>query len=89
MLKVIDRVINKASYRFKFIDLGGGFGFSYEKNNKKFNFKIFNSLINNFLKKHRSKIIFEPGRSIIANTGILISKVLYKKIRKKKKLYNT
>jgi len=84
MLKVIDRVINKASYRFKFIDLGGGFGFSYEKNNKKFNFKIFNSLINNFLKKHRSKIIFEPGRSIIANTGILISKVIYIKRNKNK-----
>ena len=84
MLKVIDRVINKADYKFKFIDLGGGFGFSYEKNNKKFNFKIFNSLINNFLKKHRSKIIFEPGRSIIANTGILISKVIYIKRNKNK-----
>ena len=84
MLKVIDRVINKASYKFKFIDLGGGFGISYEKNNKKFNFKIFNSLINNFLKKHRSKIIFEPGRSIIANTGILISKVIYIKRNKNK-----
>ena len=84
MLKVIDRVINKASYKFKFIDLGGGFGISYEKNNKKFNFKIFNSLINNFLKKHRSKIIFEPGRSIIANTGILISKVIYIKRNKSK-----
>ena len=84
MLKVIDRVINKANYRFEFIDLGGGFGISYEKNNKKFNFKIFNSLINNFLKKHRSKIIFEPGRSIIANTGILISKVLYIKKNKNK-----
>jgi diaminopimelate decarboxylase len=84
MLKVIDRVINKASYRFKFIDLGGGFGISYEKNNKKFNFKIFNSLINNFLKKHKSKIIFEPGRSIIANTGILITKVIYIKKNKNK-----
>ena len=84
MLKVIDRVINKANYRFEFIDLGGGFGISYEKNNKKFNFKIFNFLINYFLKKHRSKIIFEPGRSIIANTGILISKVLYIKRNKNK-----
>jgi len=84
MLKVIDRVINKTNYRFEFIDLGGGFGVSYEKKNKQFNFKIFNSLINNFLKKHRSKIIFEPGRSIIANTGILISKVIYIKKNKNK-----
>ena len=35
MLKVIDRVINKTGYRFKFIDLGGGIGISYEKNNKR------------------------------------------------------
>ena len=82
MLKVIDRVINKTGYRFEFIDLGGGIGISYEKNNKKFNFKIFNSLINNFLKKNRSRIIFEPGRSIIGNAGILISKVIYIKKNK-------
>ena len=84
MLKVIDRVINKTGYRFKFIDLGGGIGISYEKNNKNFNFKIFNNLINNFLKKHNSRIIFEPGRSIIGNSAILISKIIYIKKNKNK-----
>ena len=84
MLKVIDRVINKTGYRFEFIDLGGGIGISYEKNNKNFNFKIFNNLINNFLKKHNSKIIFEPGRSIIGNSAILISKIIYIKKNKNK-----
>ena len=84
MLKVIDRVINKTGYRFEFIDLGGGIGISYEKNNKNFNFKIFNNLINNFLKKHNSRIIFEPGRSIIGNSAILISKIIYIKKNKNK-----
>ena len=84
MLKVIDRAINKTGYRFKFIDLGGGIGIPYEKNNKNFNFKIFNNLISNFLKKHNSKIIFEPGRSIIGNSGILISKIIYIKKNKNK-----
>ena len=84
MLKVIDRAINKTGYRFKFIDLGGGIGISYEKNNKNFNFKIFNNLISNFLKKHNSKIIFEPGRSIVGNSGILISKIIYIKKNKNK-----
>ena len=36
------------------------------------------------LKKHRSRIIFEPGRSIIGNAGILISKVIYIKKNKNK-----
>ena len=85
MLKVIDKVINKTNYKFEFIDLGGGIGISYEKNNKKFNYKTLNSLVKKLLKKHTSKIIFEPGRSIIADTGILISKVIYIKNNKNKK----
>ncbi len=84
MLKVIEKVINKTKYKFEFIDLGGGIGVSYKKNNKKFNYKILNSLVKNFIKKHKSKIIFEPGRSIIANTAILISKIIYIKNNKNK-----
>ena len=30
-----------------------------------------------FLKNNNSKIIFEPGRSIVGNTGILISTIIY------------
>jgi len=84
MLNVIDKIINKTGHSFEFIDLGGGIGISYEKNNKKFNFKVFYSLIKNFLKKHKSKIIFEPGRSIIGNTAVLITKVIYVKKNKNK-----
>ena len=43
----------------------------------KLNYKKYNSAINKFLKNHKSKIIFEPGRSIIGDAGILISKVIY------------
>ena len=54
------------------------------QNNKKLNFKIYNSLINKFLKKNNSKIIFEPGRSIIGDAAILITKVIYIKKNKNK-----
>ena len=84
MLKTIDRSIRKSNHKFEFIDLGGGMGISYEKNNKKLNFKIYNSLINKFLKKNNSKIIFEPGRSIIGDAAILITKVIYIKKNKNK-----
>ena len=84
MLKVVDRVINKTKFKFEFIDFGGGIGISYEQKNRNFNFKIFNNLINNFLKKHNSKIIFEPGRSIIGNAAILITKIIYIKKNKNK-----
>ena len=83
MLKVIDKTINKTKYNFKFIDLGGGMGISYN-DNKIINYKKYNIDIKRFLKKHKSKIIFEPGRSIIGNTGTLLSKIIYIKKSEKK-----
>ena len=84
MLKVVDRIIKKSTHKFKFIDLGGGMGIPYENKVKKLNYKKYNSAINKFLKIHKSKIIFEPGRSIIGDVGILISKITYIKEIKSK-----
>ena len=84
MLNVLDKLIQKIGYNFEYIDLGGGMGIDYNKNNKKFNYKKYNQMIKKFLKKHKTKIIFEPGRSIIGDTGILISKIIYIKENAKK-----
>ena len=51
---------------------------------KKLNYAKYNNSIKKFLKVYKSKIIFEPGRSIIGNTGVLISKVIYIKKNGKK-----
>jgi len=84
MLNVVDKIINQSNHSFDFIDLGGGMGISYENNSKKLNYKKYNIAIKKFLKNHKSKIIFEPGRSIVGNTGSLISKVIYIKESDKK-----
>jgi diaminopimelate decarboxylase len=84
MLKVVDKIIKKSNYKFKFIDLGGGMGISYENNKKKLNYQKYNIAIKKFLRNHKSKIIFEPGRSIVGNIGTLISKVIYIKENYKK-----
>ena len=84
MLKAIDKIINKAKFNFEYIDLGGGMGISYEKNQKKLDYKKYKSAIEKFLRKNNSKLIFEPGRSIIGNTAILISRVIYLKETSKK-----
>ena len=62
---------------FKFIDLGGGMGISYAKNEKQLNLKKYAQLVNKFLEKKASKIIFEPGRFIVGNAAILITKIIY------------
>ena len=77
MLKVIDKIISKSNHKFEYIDLGGGMGIDYEHNNSKLNLKKYSKNIQKFLKKNNSKIIFEPGRSIIGNSAVLITKILY------------
>tara|TARA_B110000259_G_scaffold185054_1_gene233342 strand:- start:372 stop:1586 length:1215 start_codon:yes stop_codon:yes gene_type:complete len=84
MLKVVDNVIKRSKYEFEYIDLGGGMGISYDNNSKKLDYKKYNIEIKKFLKNYKSKIIFEPGRSIVGNVGSLISKVIYIKENEKK-----
>ena len=77
MLKILNRIINKSSHFFEFIDLGGGMGISYNDKIKKLNYSKYSREVYKFYKSQKSKIIFEPGRSIIGNAGVLISKVIY------------
>ena len=77
MLNVVNKTIQQSKYKFKYIDLGGGMGIQYEKNSNKLDYLKYNKLIKSFLKKNNTKIIFEPGRSIIGNAGCLISKITY------------
>ena len=84
MLKSISKILEKIKYRFEFIDLGGGMGISYDNKQKSLDYKKYQLVIKKFLNKYKSKIIFEPGRSIIGNTGTLISKIIYIKKSGKK-----
>ena len=77
VLSVINKIIDKTKINFKFIDLGGGIGIPYSKKENKINLKEYAKQVNKFIKNKRSKIIFEPGRFIIGNTAILITKIIY------------
>jgi len=84
MLKSITKILQKVKYEFEFIDLGGGMGISYNDYQKKLDYKKYCISIKKFLNKNKSRIIFEPGRSIIGNTGALISKIIYIKKSERK-----
>ena len=70
-------MIKKSNHNFDIIDLGGGMGIKYNNKTKKLNYKKYYIAIKKFLKKYKTKIIFEPGRSIIADSAILLTKILY------------
>ena len=84
MLNVLDKVIRKSNHKFEYVDLGGGMGIDYDHSNKKLNLKKYNSYIQKFLKVNSCKIIFEPGRSIIGDTAVLITNITYIKESDKK-----
>jgi diaminopimelate decarboxylase len=84
MLKVVDKIIRKSKYKFEYIDLGGGMGIDYDHNNSKLNLEKYSIDIKKFIKTHKVKIIFEPGRSIIGDSAILITKIIYIKEGDKK-----
>ena len=84
MLAVLDRVIKKSNYNFEYIDLGGGMGIDYSHSGTKLNFQKYHQSVQKFMNKNNSKIIFEPGRSIIGDAAILITKIIYIKEGHKK-----
>ena len=83
-LSVMQKLIIELKLNLNFVDLGGGFGIDYSGKDKTLNLTKYSKLVEKFAKKINCKIIFEPGRSIIGNTGILISKVQYIKRGNKK-----
>jgi diaminopimelate decarboxylase len=76
-LNVMSKLIKELKLNLKYVDLGGGFGINYTDKEKPINLNKYSKLVDNFAKKLNCKIIFEPGRSIIGNTGLLISKIQF------------
>ncbi len=84
VLSSFNKKINLIGINLKYIDLGGGTGIPYS-NEKKFNLQQYSNLVLKFKKINNVEIIFEPGRSICGNTGVLISKIIYLKDAPRKK----
>jgi len=84
-LKKVEQFIKEIKFYPEIIDLGGGFGIPYSEKDKVEPMENFGKKICEFLRKLKiKKLILEPGRFIVGNTGILITEVLYVKKRKDK-----
>ena len=85
MVSQVDKLLNSLKHKFDYVDFGGGMGIQYKKNSQKLNYVKYTKSIKTFIKKNKVNIIFEPGRSIVGNTGILLTKVIYVKDSKNRK----
>ena len=82
-LKKLADDLRKNGFMVPCLDLGGGIGVDY-KNNIEPNYSDYKKIINNLFLKSDYKLSFEPGRSLIAQAGILVTKVIRNKKTKDK-----
>ncbi len=88
--RMVDEVEDILERPLEFVDLGGGVGVSYELTGKRppslsaYTSTIVRAFGPRSRFKSRLRILIEPGRTISANAGVLVTKVLYRKPRPKK-----
>jgi diaminopimelate decarboxylase len=65
-------------FRIAFLDIGGGIGITY-RSEKPFALEEFARQIQPIIRDLDCRLILEPGRVILGNAGILVTRVLYRK----------
>ncbi len=69
----------------EYMDMGGGFGIAYRQKESPLDIEELASQIIPLIQEKELKLIMEPGRYLVANTGIMVTQILYRKRRKEKK----
>ena len=67
--------LRNLGYEVNHLDLGGGFGVDYTMKNS-LNYKSFSKALNEVFKNNEFQLSVEPGRSLIAESGVLLTKVI-------------
>jgi diaminopimelate decarboxylase len=83
MVALVDR-LRAAGVPIRHLDLGGGLGVAYESNQVAPDINVF---IGNMVAKAAGRdleIMIEPGRSIVGDAGVLLTRVLYRKLTPQK-----
>ena len=82
-LKVLIANIKDLGIEFKYLDLGGGLGITYSSEHPPLP-KEYGAAIIDAVRGLNIKLIFEPGRVIVGNAGVMVTRVLYRKEAGKK-----
>lgn len=77
MLVLVDE-LHKQNFRIKYLDVGGGLGISYADEKPPAPRELAEKLLP-LVDGRNLTLIVEPGRSIVGNAGILVTKALYLK----------
>ena len=78
MKKIADEFLTYG-VKLEYVDLGGGFGVNYSSNKDTLDIEGIGKLANMTFDKSGYKISFEPGRYLVAKSGVIITKILTSK----------
>jgi diaminopimelate decarboxylase len=90
--RLCDEVEEHLGRALDYVDLGGGIGVPYRPGEESLSLNEFGSLVRKYFYsdnggsraghgRKMKKILLEPGRSLMANAGVLVSDVVYSKVR--------
>lgn len=71
--------LSASGIKIEYIDIGGGLGISYTRDEKPPKPAEYAAVIKSVLAGKPYKLVLEPGRSLIGNAGLLLTKVIYLK----------
>lgn len=77
MINLHDK-LTKMGHHLHYLDMGGGLGITYHEENPP-NIQMYADKIQAKMQHCKSELILEPGRAIVGNAGILLTKVQYLK----------
>ena len=75
MRKTADTFLSEG-IKIEHIDLGGGFAVNYELNLNSLDIDSIGKLVNKIFNQSNYKMSFEPGRYLVAKSGVIITKIL-------------
>lgn len=78
ILELVDRMQSELGIALKYIDMGGGLGIKYDDEQPPTPDEYAQAVLKQ-LKGRNLSIILEPGRNLVGNAGVLVTKVLYQK----------
>ena len=85
VLSLVDR-LSDAGIKLRYMDIGGGIGIRYHDETPPSPEELINAIKDGVLERELV-LVMEPGRSVVGNAGVFLTKVLYVKEKGQKVFY--
>lgn len=83
-IRLLKNYIVRNNLEIEILDFGGGFGISYDGKTNPFDFYSFSQEVRTIYNKYKNflagkRLVFESGRFLLAESGLYLTKILYRK----------